>query len=79
MGGMRLTELGFGRDRLQPHGPQEPRHPFGIHDVAWLPEPHGHAADTIKRRPRVRFIQQAHHLKVLGTLPLGSIVNTRPR
>jgi site-specific DNA recombinase len=64
---LRLTRARFGIDRLQPHRMQQPRHPFGIHRVALLSQPHRHPAYPIEGCPRVLFIQPAHQMQILRT------------
>jgi hypothetical protein len=57
MRGMRLTQPGFGIDRLSAHRAQQPRHPFVIHRVPLTPQPSGHPTDAIVRRVSVLFVQ----------------------
>jgi hypothetical protein len=68
----------FGSAWLEPHRRQQPRHPVMRHGLPGGLQPGGHPAHAIDGSPRVRFIQDAQHQEVLGTLPRGPLVTPGP-
>src|SRR5437667_6215418 len=56
----RLRQPRFSVDRLQPDLPHQSTHPFRIDGVSLFVEPPVHLPDSVKRRPRVLLVDQAH-------------------
>jgi hypothetical protein len=73
----RLGRPRFGSDGLQPERLHQPRDPLGVHGIALLPQPCGHATHAIEGRPGILFIQSAPQGQGLSPLASGAIVEAR--